>query len=243
MLNRKLIVPGDVKATLAYSVNHWISCAQSAIQQHGNFAVALSGGSTPKAIYEALTRPENAAKVDWSKVFLFWSDERAVPPNSPESNYHMAMQSFSKLPIPPAQIFRMHAETEIEKGALAYEKEIYKTLGHRPFDLIMLGMGEDGHTASLFPGTSALQIQDRLVVANYVPQKETWRMTMTFPCINAGRHSVLYLLGASKKEMLASIFQGNPEAELLPAARVGTPDNPALWIADEAAASHITHNQ
>lgn len=236
MLNRKLIIPGDTKTTLSYCVNHWTLCAQSAIDQHGNFAVALSGGFTPKAIYEALARPENSSKIDWSKVFLFWSDERAVSPSSPESNYHMAMQSFSKLPIPPSQIFRMHAESEIEKGALAYEKEIYKTLGHRPFDLIMLGMGEDGHTASLFPGTSALQIQDRLVAPNFIPQKESWRMTMTLPCINAARHITLYVLGSSKKEMLASIFKGEHDTELLPAARVGTPDNPALWIADVAAA-------
>lgn len=238
MLNRKLIVPGDKTATLSFSVEHWIHCCESALKLHGNFAVALSGGSTPKAIYERLAEQAHASRVDWKKVLLFWSDERAVPPDSPESNYHMAMEAgFSKLPIPSSQIFRMRAEKEIEKEAIIYEELIKKTLGTRPFDLIMLGMGEDGHTASLFPNTQALKIEDKLIAANYVPQKNSWRMTMTFPCINASPNIALYLLGASKKEMLAEIFQRKPGSENLPAAQVGTAAHPALWIADKDAAS------
>lgn len=237
---RELIVPGDYTNTLAFCVNHWIRCAQKAIEDHGHFAVALSGGSTPKAIYESLASPYNAKKLDWSKVLLFWSDERTVGPTHPDSNYHMAMQAgFEKLPISSAHVFRMQAEKNLEEEAKNYEKSIREQLKGRPFDLIMLGMGDDGHTASLFPNTRGLHVQDRLVIGNEIPQKQCWRMTMTFTCINAASNIALYVLGASKKEMLREIFQTPENVDKLPSQGVGTKEHPAVWIADDAAAASL----
>ena len=155
---RNLIVPGNYATSINFCVSHFVALAKDAIEKHGAFYVALSGGSTPKAIFEHLTIHSSLSPSDWGKIHLFWSDERAVPPSSDESNYKMAMDAgLSKMPISQEQIHRMCAEKEIEKSALEYEKTIQKVLQENPFDLIMLGMGDDGHTASLFPHTKALQ--------------------------------------------------------------------------------------
>lgn len=234
MLNAELIIPGDYNATLHYAVDHFITLCREAIQDHEAFYVALSGGSTPKAIYELLCQGNYKEEIEWEKVHLFWSDERSVPPDHPESNYHMAMKAgFAHMDIPPSHIHRMAAETEIEKNAVLYEKTIRKVLEDRAFDLVMLGMGEDGHTASLFPDTQALKAKGA-VAANFIPQKNTWRMTLTFDCINAASHAVFYVMGAAKKERLSQVFS-TPVS--LPCQKIGIVDNPALWIADEAAGS------
>lgn len=238
-MNAELLVPGDYDATLHFCVEHFITTCRDAIQDHGQFFVALSGGSTPKALYEILCQPDYSSEIEWDKVHLFWSDERSVPPTSSDSNYHMAMKAgFEKMLLLPVHIHRMVAETDIEKNALAYEEKILKLLEGQCFDLIMLGMGEDGHTASLFPGTEGLKIGGRSVIANYIPQKDTWRMTLTFDCINDASQTVFYVLGKSKAEMLARVFTTDPT---LPCQLVGTSDHPALWIADEAAASLISN--
>lgn len=235
---RKLAIPGNNQATIDYAVEHWIKVANESIARFGNFAVALSGGSTPKLIFEELVK--NKGRVDWSKVLVFWSDERAAPPTDKESNYHMAMMEagLQNLPIPKENIFRMVAESDIEKNALAYENLIKEKL-KRPFDLIMLGMGEDGHTASLFPHTKALEVIKRLVVANHVPQKNTWRMSFTFECINQAAHIVLYALGSSKASILEKVLTGPFNPDEYPSQRVGTTGNPALFILDEEAFSSL----
>ncbi len=248
---RDLIVPGKAEATIQFAAEHWVHSAQRAIQQRGRFAVALSGGSTPKAIYQLLAQSKGVA---WDQVFLFWSDERAVPPDHPDSNYRMAMESGLKdLPIPNGQIFRMEAEGQIEKNAAAYEEKIRHLLGKSLFDLVMLGVGEDGHTASLFPNTKSLNIEDGLVAAIHLPQmpkssnlrKETsfatgssWRMTLTFPCIEQSRRAVIYALGSGKREIVAKILEA-PIVSSWPASRIGTPQNKALWIVDADAAGAV----
>lgn len=232
---RNLVIPGNQNATLEFCVEHFIATARLSIADHGNFFVALSGGSTPKAIFEKLTESPYREKVEWDKVHLFWSDERAVPPDHPDSNYHMAMQAGLKnMGIPSSQIHRMVAEENLESNAVAYELQMKKAMEKRPFDLIMLGMGDDGHTASLFPNTEGLKVKDRDVIANYVAEKQTWRMTLTFPCINAAAHIVIYIIGSSKKEALKRVLQSGSEYPVL---EVGTPQNKALWIVDEAAGS------
>lgn len=232
---RKLVVPGDYNVTLAFCADHFSKAAQAAIKDHGGFFVALSGGSTPKAIFERLSSPPYNREIPWSKVHLFWSDERAVSPESDESNYHMAMQAGLKnLPIPKEQIHRMCAEVNIEENARSYEMTMKRELKGNPFDLIMLGMGEDGHTASLFPGTQGLEEDERLVTPNFIPDKNSWRMSLTFPCLNTAHATVFYVLGASKRGMLQKVLQSGNQ---FPAQRVGTKERPALWIADEAAAS------
>lgn len=236
---RDLIVPGNSSETISFAVDHWIGLARNAIAKRGKFAAALSGGSTPKSIFEKLAEKPQA--LDWTRVLLFWSDERAVPPDHPDSNYRMAMEAgFSRLPIPPSQIFRMKGESHIEQNALDYEKTIRRELGPDLFDLVMLGVGEDGHTASLFPGTSALTVEDRLVVANHVIQKDSWRMTFTFPCINQSAHTAIYALGASKQEIVPQVLKA-PLPSPWPVSQIGTSERKALWILDEAASKNINN--
>lgn len=234
---RVVIIPGNHAETLEFCINHWLEAAEDAIADHGFFAVALSGGSTPKAIYKGLVASDAAQALDWSKVFFFWSDERSVPPSHEESNYHMAMEEggLHLLPIPRENVFRMVAETEIEENAKLYEEVILRKLGGHAFDLIMLGMGEDGHTASLFPHTEALHAKDRLVVANFIPQKNTWRMTFTYACINAAQEICLYVLGDGKKHTLVDVLMSPLQPEKFPSQFVGTSSHKATWIADEGA--------
>jgi 6-phosphogluconolactonase len=234
--SKNLIVPGDYQKTLIFCVEHFIALSKQALSDHGFFTVALSGGSTPKAIFEKLCSSPYKEQMNWNNIHIFFSDERALPPNDPNSNFHMAMQAgFNKMPIPNKQIHRMEAEVNIEKNALKYEETIHRVLGKRSFDLVMLGMGEDGHTASLFPFTEGLKVTDRLCIANYVPQKKCWRMTLTFSCINQSSNISIYVLGANKREMLAQVLF-HPSQKTLPVEQVGTPQSKALWIADEAAA-------
>lgn len=229
---RDIALPGNEEQTIAFAVHHFLSLAKTAIHNKGAFFVALSGGSTPKKIYQQFLLPKNYDAIDWSLVHLFWSDERSVPPDHPDSNYKMAMDAaFSQLPIPKGQIHRMHAEKDIEKNALAYESLI-KKIGY-PLDLIMLGMGEDGHTASLFPHTKALTVNDHLVVANFVPSLNTHRMTFTFPLIHEAHATTIYVLGQNKQEQLKSVLL--EKGSTAPIAKVGTKKHPSLWIIDDTA--------
>lgn len=230
---------GTEGATVNFAVEHFISCGKEAIHKWGNFIVALSGGSTPKKIYQQLSTPPFATAIDWTKVLLFWSDERAVPPTNSESNFRMAMDAGLKtLSIPTEQIFRMEGERDAREAARDYQKKIDEVLGRRPFDLIMLGMGEDGHTASLFPGTEALVEKEALVVANPVPQKACTRLTLTLPCINRASNIVVYVMGASKAPTLKEAFLKKKQPPL-PISLVGTDDSKALFILDDAAAAPL----
>lgn len=241
---RDLLIPGNENGTLDLCARHFVACAREAIESHGTFFVALSGGSTPKAVYEKITSPPYSQQIQWDKIYLFWGDERNVSPNDPGSNYKMAMDAgFSKMPIPKDHIFRMKAEEDIEKNALEYEKIIQKTLKGRPFDLVILGIGEDGHTASLFPQTEGLKAENRLVVANYVPQKNTWRMTLTFDAINSAENIVIYAIGEKKKEILVEVLTSEFHPERYPIQLIGTKENKALWIIDEKAGSKLTPPQ
>jgi len=234
---REIVVPGDIQETLLFAAEHWIHTAKRSIQQRGRFAPALSGGSTPKSIYQILSTEKD--ELEWDKVLLFWSDERGVPPNHPDSNYRMAMENgLNNLPIPKDQIHRMAAEPNPEKGALEYEEKIRRLLDKHLFDLVMLGLGEDGHTASLFPNTAALQIEDRLACAQFLSEKKSWRITLTFPCINASRQAAIYALGASKAPIVREVLEA-PIVSAYPASRIGTPERKALWILDSAAAARL----
>lgn len=236
---RDLIILENKEKAIQFSIDEFLRIASIAIGENGKFTVALSGGSTPKAIYEGLYSKGKKA-LDWSKVWLFWSDERAVPPTDPESNFKMAMEAgFNKLPIPKSQIFRMEAEGKIKEKAQEYEKIIEAHVGPDLFDLVMLGMGEDGHTASLFPETEALKVQGQAVTANFVPQKNSWRMTLTFDCINNSSHIQFYVFGPSKKEMVKRILLPPSKAPILPAELVGTLEQKALWILDEGSAEDL----
>jgi len=237
---RDIIIPGNATETIAYCAEQFVNVAEESIKHHECFNVALSGGSTPKAIFQLLATPEYRKRVDWSKVNLFWSDERCVPPEDSESNYHMAMTAgFATLPIPKKNIFRMPADSENqEEAAHRYENILLEHLHEKSFDLVTLGMGEDRHTASLFPKTHGLHVDTgRLVIANYIPQKETWRMSFTFECINSSRHIAIYVIGKNKAPMVSKVLTSPYDPDNLPIQQIGTRTHKALWILDAEAAS------
>ncbi len=238
---RNLVIPGDLSATIDFSVEYILFAGQEAIQKNGFFTPVLSGGSTPKAILQKLVEPKNAARIDREKTFFFFGDERSVPPNHPDSNYGMAMQTaLIPLHIPENRIFRMIAETDSEKNAAAYEAVLREKARDAQPDLIMLGLGEDGHTASLFPGTQALKEESRLVVVNEVPQKNTHRMTLTYPAIRRAEHVCFFVFGKSKSKIVADVLQGLYQPETYPSQKVGTEERKALWILDREAAQHLS---
>lgn len=239
---RDLVIPGDYNETLLFCVDHFVNAAKKAIQDHDYFAVALSGGSTPKAIYERLALPQNKDKIQWDKCLIFWSDERAVPPESSESNYGMAMKAgLETLPLNWETVFRMKGEAEdIEEAAKEYENLIIENVPNQMFDLIMLGVGEDGHTASLFPETHGLHAEGRLVIANYLPHVEKWRLSMTFDCINRAKQACIYAMGSSKASIVKTVLTSGYNPDHLPSQRVGTAANKALWVLDTAAASALS---
>jgi len=238
---KDIALPGNAEQTIRFSVDHLIHTAIQAIASHGYFSIALSGGSTPKAIFQALAQKENKQRVDWSRCLIFWSDERSVPPSHPDSNYGLAMAAgISQLPLPPQNIFRMKAESDIEKHAAEYEQLIKTKIPSGCFDFMMLGMGEDGHTASLFPNTQGINENTRLAIANYVPQKNTWRMTLTFPCINASSTIAIYVIGSSKASMVKRVLKPSDEIDSFPVQQVGTTNHKALWILDTSAAANLS---
>lgn len=235
-----VVIPGDQASTIRFCVDHFVEIANESILDHNYFAVALSGGKTPKAIYQALVDRKNSTRIDWTKVLLFWSDEREVPPNDPNSNYYLAMEAgFRSLPIPLENIFRMQAEEEIERNALVYENLILTKIPLKRFDLVILGVGEDGHTASLFPKTHGLHAPQRLVIANFIPQINAWRMTLTFECINQAQHIAIYVLGKSKAQIVKRVLSSPSQPDLFPIQAVGTPVCKALWIVDEVASQEL----
>lgn len=229
---RELIVPGDTLATIRFAARHFLQLASNSIENYGKFVVALSGGSTPNAIYSSLEKL--GSTIDWSRVHLFWGDERSVPPDHPDNNYRAAMNSgLQNLPIPDKQIHRMIAEKNIEREAENYEAAIRReSTGKASFDLVMLGIGEDGHIASLFPNTAGLHESSRWVIANQVPQKNTIRMTITYPCIRAAKAVVIYALGKSKQTIISEVLHSPPTSKW-PASQVGTNSHPVLWIVDK----------
>jgi len=237
---RDLIIPGPESETLDFCVTQFLQIAKASIAERGRFTVALSGGQTPHAIFQRLSNPIYRSAIDWSNVWCFWSDERSVPPDHPDSNYFNTMLAgLSALPLQPEHLFRMHAEANIEENAQAYEKAIRLHVPSLEFDLVMLGMGEDGHTASLFPFTQGLYAQGRLVVANEVPQKNTWRMSMTYACIHMAKTISIYIMGAKKAEMVALALLGPYDPDRFPVQRIGIPTHKALWILDDAAAARL----
>lgn len=237
---RNIVIPGNTQETIRFCTKQFIQIGQQAIQDHHFFAVALSGGSTPHAIFRELSQAPYANELDWSKVLCFWSDERSVPPNHPDNNFHMAMQAgLAQLPIPQENIFRMEAQKDIEQNAKHYEQLLTQKIPSKQFDLLMLGMGEDGHTASLFPRTHGLHTKDKYIIANYVPQKHTWRMTVTYACIHSAHMICIYVLGKNKAHMVVHALTGNYNPDELPIQRVGTETHKALWILDQDAASEL----
>lgn len=215
-----------------------VKCARDAIAGRGAFHWALSGGSTPKALFALLAMPEWAGRFDWKRVHLWWSDERNVPPDSPDSNFGMAHAALlSRVPIPPENVHRVMTEIGAEEAAADYETRIRLSVpgkGH-VFDLVLLGVGEDGHTASLFPGALDDIPADRLVVAYWVPKVQMTRITFTPTLINAATTVMFIVTGLAKADILARVLTGPSEPHLLPAQLI----EQAEWWVDSAAASKM----
>lgn len=240
---RDIVVPGNLEETISFCASQFVEIGNKAIQSRGAYYVALSGGSTPHAIFHELSQVPYRTALDWSQVVCFWSDERSFPPEGPENNYFSGMKAgLEKLPLKKGNIFRMMAEEEIEKNALAYETLIREKVPFLQFDLIMLGMGKDGHTASLFPYTKGLHTEDRLIIANQVPQLKTWRMSMSYTCIHLANHISIYTLGGKKAKTVATVLQGPYDPEKYPIQKIGTPTHKALWILDTESARDLNLN-
>ena len=240
---RRLTTPQDLFQAAAEEV---IRCATSAITERGRFTIALSGGSTPKNLY-TLIAANASASLSWDRMFFFWGDERHVPPDNPDSNYRMAKETLlSKAAIPPANIFRIPAENpDASAAADAYEQTLRKFFAVAPgefprFDLILLGIGPDGHTASLFPETAALEETSRLVVANWVEKLQTNRITFTLPVLNAARCVAFLVSGTDKAAVLHEVLEGNATAEKYPSKLVQPSEGKLIWFVDRAAASELS---
>jgi len=218
--------------------------AAGAIAERGRFTIALSGGGTPKQIYARLATADYRGRIAWEKVHIFFGDERCVPPDDARSNYRMAREAwFDRAPIPAENIHRIHAEDAPELEALRYEQDIaglYRSARLPAFDLILLGMGDNGHTASLFPGTAALRETTRWVVAQYVEVLTTWRVTFTAPLINAARRVAFLAEGAGKAQMLWNVLEGPYQPDVWPSQLIQPASGELHWLVDAAAAAKVT---
>src|ERR1700730_338211 len=246
---REVYMLKDNAAIARRAAEEFVKMAQSAVQQHGSFSVALSGGSTPKLLYSLLaTDPELRAKVPWDKMQIFFGDERHVGPDDPQSNFKMASETmFSKAPLKPEQIHRMKGEyPDAEKAAQEYEQGL-RTQFHLKdqelprFDLVLAGMGEEGHTLSLFPGTKALHPEGRAVVRNWVGKLAADRITMTAPTANKAGMILFMVAGKDKAPALQAVLEGPYEPEQLPAQLLQPPNGKLLWLVDEAAGSMLSN--
>ncbi|MGC2742654.1 MAG: 6-phosphogluconolactonase [Candidatus Angelobacter sp.] len=213
--------------------------AEAAVQERGRFSAALSGGSTPRAVYSLLASEHQ--QLPWDRINIFFGDERHVPPDHPDSNFRMANESLlSKVPIPEKNVHRIHAEIDAETAAAEYDQQLFDffQLSNHDwprFDLIFLGIGEDGHTASLFPGSKALAETSRRVVANWVEKFQTFRITLTFPVLNHAADVVFLVSGAGKAKILSEVLR--PGARKYPCQCVQPANGRLLWLVDQKAGS------
>jgi 6-phosphogluconolactonase len=227
------------------AAEHFLKTAQAAAAARGKARIAISGGSTPKRTFGLLANPAEPflKAMPWEQIEIYWVDERCVPPDDNDSNYRMTREALlEKVPLKPEHVFRMEGELEPEVAAARYETTIRSNFrlegaeGPR-FDVLALGMGDDGHTASLFPHTAAIHELGRVVVANHVPQKETWRVTLTWPVIVEASEVFFLIAGKDKAEPLHRVLQGPYDPETLPSQLIQPKSGKLLLLLDRDAAS------
>ncbi len=237
MIRGERWIGADPAAVADEAARRFVAAAGAAIAARGRFVVALAGGSTPKAMYQRLAKPPLRDQVDWQRVDVWFGDERAVPPDHPDSNYGMAARALlDHVPIDRMHVHRMEGERPPAEAARAYESMLKSELDEMPqFDLILLGMGPDGHTASLFPHTAALAEKSRLVSENRVDKLDTTRLTFTAPLINAARAVVIAACGAEKQPVLRALASEAEDPALHPILLV-QPRGALAWLLDRAAA-------
>lgn len=240
---RRVPGPGELARAAADEV---AAAASRAVAERGRFAVALAGGSTPRRLYELLAdrREPWRARIPWDRTHVFFGDERHVPPDHPDSNYRMASEALLAH-VPVASVHRMRGEDPAEDAARSYEAELARffgaDLGGPPpsLDLVLLGLGHDGHTASLFPGSVALRERQRWVVAPFVDPLAARRITLTLPVLDRAREALFLVSGPDKADAMARVFAARPAGDPPPAARVRPRAGALVWIADEAAAAQV----
>ena len=243
-------VIADAAALAAAAAERFVVAADHAIADRGRFIVALSGGSTPRRTFELLAREPFASRVNWSRVHVVWGDERCVPPTSAESNYRMARESLlDHVPIPLENVHRMHGEDDPERAAASYEmtlRTLFQTLNGPPsaepgrnIDLALLGLGDNGHTASIFPGSAIVDEQARWVLSEYVSAVSMWRITMTAPLLNASTEILCLVSGRTKASILRQVLEGPRNPRELPAQLIAPTLGRTEWLVDRAAASDL----
>lgn len=229
-------------AIAAEAAERFAVACEAAIAEQGSFSVALSGGSTPKAMHAILATEPYKSRIDWAKVRVFFGDERCVPPDHADSNYRMAHETLlSKVPIPLDNVYRMPGEIDPAEAGMRYDQELNDLFGPAGgLDLCLLGLGDDGHTASLFPHSSALSETTRSCVAHYVEKSTTgksWRITLTASFINRSRQAMFLVAGAGKAKALQAILEGERDPDQFPAQLIVPTDGKLTWIIDVAAAA------
>jgi 6-phosphogluconolactonase len=230
------VVP-DAAHVASAAAEQILTAAQQSIGQHDRFAIALAGGHTPEALYNLLSRSPYREQIDWAKVEVFFGDERCVPPDSPESNFGMAQRALlSKVPIPGDNIYRMRGEIAPEEAAKEYGLMLKEKFGDRGLDLVLLGMGDDGHTASLFPNTQALKERDHRCVANFVPKLKSWRLTLSAPFLNRSGQVIVLVAGEEKAARVKEVLEGPRDLDRLPIQSIEPASGHMLWILDVGAA-------
>lgn len=235
----------DRNALVRAEAERFVKLAEDAIAARGRFLVALSGGNTPKPLYELLATPPYAGQIDWSRVHLFWGDERCVPPDHPDSNYRMTREALiDRVPIPPENVQRIRGEDDPSQAAAAYERTLRDYFGPddppaRSFDLVLLGMGPDGHTASMFPGTAAPTEARRWAMAVHIERpRDMWRVTLTTVVLNAAADVTFLVAGADKAPRLHEVLEERSERPV-PAQRIQPARGSVHWMIDRAAAAQL----
>lgn len=237
MTSPEIKVVPDPMALAAEAAERFVRLSHEAIEQRGRFSVALSGGHTPEQMFKLLAQDPYRSQVPWEKVEIFFGDERCVPPDSPESNYRTANESLlRKVPIPGDNVYRIRGEIDPNEAAIEYGQMLKEKFGDGGLDLIFLGMGPDGHTASLFPGTDALKEARHRCVANYVSKLSAWRITMTAPFINRAATVLFLVAGADKAKKVAEVLEGPADPERLPSQLIRPEPGKLVWLLDAQAA-------
>jgi 6-phosphogluconolactonase len=236
-MDRRIKVAPTLEQLAEQAAEIFVESAQRAIAAKGTFAVALSGGNTPAALYSLLAEGPFRSSLDWARIEIFFGDERCVPPESEQSNYHMARRTLlSKVPLPGDNIYRMRGEIDPNEAAKEYGKMLKEKFGDGGLDLVLLGMGDDGHTASLFPHTAALKELDHRCVANFVEKLSAWRITLTAPFINRSADVLVMVAGQEKAARVQEVIEGPRDPERLPIQLIEPEHGQMTWILDAGAA-------
>ncbi len=237
MSERTIHVSNDIAGVAIVAAELIVESAAKAIASRGVFSLVLAGGSTPRALYELLTADAYYSRIDWTRCEIYFGDERCVPPVSKESNYRMAREALlDHVPITAGHVHRMRGEIEPQQAAIEYDQLLSANFADSGADVTLLGMGDDGHTASLFPGTEALRESQRRCVANFVPKLGAWRLTMSAAFLNRSREVIVMVAGAEKAARVAEVLEGPRSPEALPIQSIEAASGSLHWLMDAAAA-------